>query len=171
MGGLKEGDVLVPDHCADVPQAIAAVKHGGTVYIRKGISSISFSDKRVLFVIILPASRHIQVGRRAGCSKAHARARRTQPGRRLARRHWPAHLGGQVWSTARHACTQGPPLNRDPAHRWCGKRVDAQPSLAGCLVLRLPLHRPSGTAAVRQDSRMSKGAARACRREGREGVC
>ncbi len=42
MGGLKEGDVLVPDHCADVPQAIAAVKHGGTVYIRKGALQPSY---------------------------------------------------------------------------------------------------------------------------------
>ncbi len=36
MGGYKEGDIIVPDHIASIPEAIAAVKHGGTVYIRHG---------------------------------------------------------------------------------------------------------------------------------------
>eukprot|EP00288_Rhodomonas_lens_P018551 CAMPEP_0177709526 /NCGR_PEP_ID=MMETSP0484_2-20121128/10851_1 /TAXON_ID=354590 /ORGANISM="Rhodomonas lens, Strain RHODO" /LENGTH=236 /DNA_ID=CAMNT_0019221151 /DNA_START=13 /DNA_END=723 /DNA_ORIENTATION=+ len=35
-GGFKEGDVLVPDHISSVPEAVAAVAHDGTVYIRKG---------------------------------------------------------------------------------------------------------------------------------------
>ena len=36
-GGYKEGvDVIVPDHCSSVPEAVARVAHEGTVYIRKG---------------------------------------------------------------------------------------------------------------------------------------
>ena len=36
-GGFKEGvDVIVPDHCSPVPDAVARVAHDGTVYIRKG---------------------------------------------------------------------------------------------------------------------------------------
>ena len=36
-GGFKEGiDILVPDHCASIPEAIARVAHDGTVYVRNG---------------------------------------------------------------------------------------------------------------------------------------
>jgi hypothetical protein len=35
-GGLKEGDVLVPDMCDNVPQAVMQAAHNGTVYVRKG---------------------------------------------------------------------------------------------------------------------------------------
>ena len=38
-GGFKEGDIIVPDHCASIPEAIAKVQHDGTVYIRKGIQA------------------------------------------------------------------------------------------------------------------------------------
>ena len=41
MGGLKAGDILVPDHIRSVPEAVAAVQHGGTVYIRKGETSFA----------------------------------------------------------------------------------------------------------------------------------
>ncbi|EKX38214.1 hypothetical protein GUITHDRAFT_144334 [Guillardia theta CCMP2712] len=37
-GGFKEGDVLVPDHCSSIPEAVARVRHDGTVYIRKGLA-------------------------------------------------------------------------------------------------------------------------------------
>jgi hypothetical protein len=36
-GGFKEGvDIIVPDHCPSVPEAVARVAHDGTVYIRNG---------------------------------------------------------------------------------------------------------------------------------------
>ena len=36
-GGFKEGiDILVPDHCASIPEAVARVAHDGTVYVRNG---------------------------------------------------------------------------------------------------------------------------------------
>jgi hypothetical protein len=36
-GGFKEGvDIIVPDHCPSVPEAVARVAHEGTVYIRNG---------------------------------------------------------------------------------------------------------------------------------------
>jgi hypothetical protein len=38
-GGLKEGDVLVPDHYTSIPEAIASVTNNGTVYIRRGGAS------------------------------------------------------------------------------------------------------------------------------------
>ncbi|KAJ1489362.1 hypothetical protein T484DRAFT_3497023 [Baffinella frigidus] len=34
--GFKEGDMIVPDHCASVPEAIASVAYNGTVFIRNG---------------------------------------------------------------------------------------------------------------------------------------
>jgi len=35
-GGLREGDVIVPDHISSIPEAIAAVAYNQTVFIRRG---------------------------------------------------------------------------------------------------------------------------------------
>ena len=34
--GFKEGDIIVPDHCASVQEAVASVAPNGTVFIRHG---------------------------------------------------------------------------------------------------------------------------------------
>jgi hypothetical protein len=125
--GFKEGDMIVPDHCASVPEAVASVAHNGTVFIRKG--ACAPATARTAPAMRRPpgrltpaagARRRVQVGRGAGRAEAHAHPRGAEPGRGSARRAGPPHARRTL---APRVCPRPP-----PARAACGRgaRSDAR---------------------------------------------
>jgi len=106
-GGLKEGDVLVPDMCDNVPQAVMQAAHNGTVYVRKGYTKTAFCLPACSYMHVnIPADgegamlrrfgRVLLLGRGACGSEAHAHPGRAKPRRGCAWRSRKAYSRGEV---------------------------------------------------------------------------